>query len=100
MFFPAWFLVICYKFLVNVFIASPILSKKGKDVILGFEQIFKSMPHLPSEIFHDRGTEFLNKEVKEYLKKKGIHQFSSATGDTKAAVAERFIRTVKYLLVY
>ena len=100
MFFPAWFLVICYKFLVNVFIATPILSKKGKDVILGFEQIFKSMPHLPSEIFHDRGTEFLNKEVKEYLKKKGIHQFNSATGDTKAAVAERFIRTVKYLLIY
>jgi hypothetical protein len=33
--------------------------------------------------------------MKNYFKQKGIEKFASSTGDTKAAVAERFIRTVK-----
>lgn len=78
--------------------AAPVKSKSSKDMIKAFEEIFKQMPHLSSEIFTDRGYEFESGEMKKYFKGKGITKFVSSTGDTKAAVAERFIRTIKSLI--
>lgn len=64
----------------------------------GFEQLFEQMPYLPSEIYSDRGLEFESGKMKAYFKEKGIEKFASRTGDVKAAVAERFIKTMKHRL--
>ena len=43
----------------------------------------------------DRGTEYVNKSFQKWLKQQNIHFFHSHNYDTKAAIAERFIRTLK-----
>lgn len=54
------------------------------------------MPYLPSEIYSDQGKEFESNQMREYFKQRGIEKFASRTGDVKAAVAERFIKTMKH----
>lgn len=78
--------------------AVPIKSKSTKDMLQGFEELFKQMPHLPSEIYSDRGMEFESGEMKKYFKDKGIEKFAARSSDVKAAVAERFIRSLKLRL--
>jgi hypothetical protein len=73
----------------------PIKSKSTNDMKKGFEKLFKHMPNLPAEIFSDLGKEYESNEMRHYFALKGIKKQSSRTGDTKAAVAERFIRTIK-----
>jgi hypothetical protein len=78
--------------------AVPIKSKSTKDMFEGFEELFKQMPHLPSEIYSDRGLEFESGEMKRYFEEKGIEKFSARSSYVKAAVAERFIRSLKLRL--
>ena len=75
--------------------AVPVHSKESEEMKKGFEELFKQMPNLPSEIFSDNGREFESREMRKYFAKKGISKFSSNRGEQKAAVAERFIRTIK-----
>jgi len=91
------YMLIAVDVLSRMVFAVPVKSKSSVDMIPAFEEIFNQMPHLPSEIFSDKGYEFESKEMKKYFEDKGIAKFTSSTGDTKAAVAERFIRTVKFV---
>jgi len=75
--------------------AVPVHSKESEEMKKGFEELFKQMPNLPSEIFSDNGKEFESREMRKYFEEKGISKFSSNRGEQKAAVAERFIRTIK-----
>ena len=43
----------------------------------------------------DKGTEFLNSNVQGLFKELGIHHYTSENEDIKAAVVERFNRTLK-----
>jgi len=43
----------------------------------------------------DRKTEFVNKPFRNWLRNHNIELFHSHNYDTKAAIAERFIRTLK-----
>ena len=43
----------------------------------------------------DRGSEILNRSFKTWFKKQNIELFRSHNYDTKAAIVERFIRTLK-----
>ena len=91
-----------YKYLLTVIDvfskyawAIPIKDKGTKSTLEGFKQLFKiSKPRLPEKLQTDAGKEFLNKEVQQYFKSKGIHHFVS-NSDKKAAVVERFNRTLK-----
>ena len=77
--------------------AWPIAVKnKGEIAMLdGFKKLFAlSDPPLPKRLQTDAGKEFLNKIVQRYLKEKGVHHFVSHS-DKKAAVVERFNRTLK-----
>ena len=75
--------------------AIPIKNKGTKEMLEAFKRLFmKSSPRLPLKLQTDAGTEFLNKDVQNYLKSKGVSHFVSSS-DKKAAVVERFNRTLK-----
>ena len=75
--------------------AIPVKNKGGKEMLNAFKTLFeKSAPRIPEKLQTDAGTEFLNKEVQAFLKSKGVHHFVT-TSDKKAAVVERFNRTLK-----
>ena len=75
--------------------AIPIKNKSGKEMLTGFQQLFKEAhPRKPARLQTDAGKEFLNKEVQGFLKREGVHHCTS-NSDQKAAVVERFNRTLK-----
>ena len=73
----------------------PIKNKSGKEMADAFKKLF-SMSQLrkPERLQTDKGKEFLNKEVKGYLKQMEVELFQTYS-DKKAAVVERFNRTIK-----
>ena len=73
----------------------PIKDKSGKVMLEAFKKLFtESAPRKPERLHTDRGKEFLNRDVKNYLASKGVELFQTFS-DKKAAVVERFNRTVK-----
>ena len=73
----------------------PVKRKSAKCMRDAFEQLFKqSHPRTPKRLHTDHGNEFLNREVQTLLKQKHVHHFSSHS-DYKAAIVERFNRTLK-----
>ena len=75
--------------------AEPLKSKSGPDMVKALTQIRKKLyPHQPLRVQTDDGKEFFNKTVQAWFKKRGWHHFSTK-GDAKAAVVERFHRTLK-----
>ena len=75
--------------------AIPIKDKTSKTVVDAFKELFRqSAPRVPLRLHTDKGLEFLNKDVKHYLTQKGVTMFQS-NSDQKAAMVERFNRTLK-----
>lgn len=69
-------------------------SKSGEDMVEAFHKLFEASNRQPQRLQTDKGKEFLCKPVQQLLKQKGIHHFTS-NSDKKAAVVERFNRTLK-----
>jgi len=51
----------------------------------------------PQKIWVDRGSEFYNKEFKDWINSKNISMYSTY-GESKSVVVERFIRTLKTMI--
>ena len=73
--------------------AIPLKRKTGKQVLSGLKVIVQDI--LPRKIQCDRGLEFVNQTISQWLKSKGIEMYSTYNYDIKACVVERFIRTFK-----
>jgi transposase InsO family protein len=73
--------------------AVPLKDKRGSTLVEAFEQIFSDT--IPNLLQSDRGTEFLNSQVQELFKKYNIRHYWSFNDEIKAAVVERFNRTLK-----
>ena len=71
-----------------------IKDKKGASIVKGFQSILKKSGRKPSKIWVDHGSEFYNKDFKEFLKENDIEMYSPYN-EGKSVVAERFIRTLK-----
>ena len=71
----------------------PIKHKTGPEIRRAFETIVEE-GRSPQTLQTDKGKEFYNKPFQTWLKQQGIHHFSTH-GDAKAAVIERFNRTLK-----
>jgi hypothetical protein len=69
-------------------------SKSSEDMVEAFHKLFQTSKRLPNRLQTDKGKEFLCKPVQQLLKQKGVHHFTS-NSDKKAAVVERFNRTLK-----
>ncbi len=73
----------------------PVKTKSSGDMVDAFTILFnKSKPRTPQRLQTDAGKEFINKEVQSLLKNRNIHFFFSGS-EKKAAVVERFNRTLK-----
>lgn len=89
-----------YKYLLTVVDALskfawvvPLKNKTGSQVVEAFRSIFRR-ERKPIQLQTDQGKEFYNKPMEQFLKEQKVHLFSTE-GDDKAAIAERFNRTLK-----
>jgi len=73
--------------------AIPLKKKNTEDVLNAFKKHYKSII-LPKKLWTDQGGEFYNAKMKAWCDKNGITLYSTF-GDHKAAVVERFNRTIK-----
>jgi len=73
--------------------AVPVRRKSARDVAEAFEKILAD--EMCNMVQSDKGTEFLNSTFQSMLKRRGIKFYTSENEDLKAAVVERFNRTLK-----
>ena len=79
--------------------ARPIKHKNGQEVAEALQDIFtESQRHPKFYLQTDEGKEFFNKHVKELASKYGFSQFHTYDRDIKAAIVERFNRTLKEMI--
>jgi hypothetical protein len=75
--------------------AVPVKNKDGKSVRDAFKLVLASAePRTPERLQTDKGKEFFNREFADLMRNNGIQHFASES-DQKAAVVERFNRTLK-----
>lgn len=75
--------------------AAPTKSKASGHMKAAFNRLFKQMDRIPRRIFSDKGLEFRAADVQKHLEDYGVDRHVAQSPDVKAAVAERFIRTLK-----
>ena len=73
--------------------AKPLKSKTATEVLKAVKLVVKDIH--PKKIQTDRGLEFVNKTLSQWLKSQNIQLYSTFNYDIKACVVERFIRTLK-----
>lgn len=76
----------------------PIKSKTPGEIVRAFDILFFGTTRRPVKIQSDKGKEFDNKVVKKYLVENGIGFQTTRDPTTKAAMCERFIRTIKGII--
>ena len=72
----------------------PVKNKQGSTMIQAWDNILKQGRH-PLQLQTDKGTEFLNKDFQQHLKKLDIHFFTTENPEIKAGIVERFQRSLK-----
>lgn len=73
----------------------PLKNKTAKEVNEAFQSIFETEGRKPRNIQCDKGREFVSLVSKTFFKKHKINFYTTRNPDTKAAVVERFIKTIK-----
>jgi Integrase core domain len=81
----------CFSRKVSV---TPLKDKTGTQVLAGLKKAFSDLNE-PERLQTDKGTEFKNRTVQDFLKEHSVRHFTSENDDIKCAMAERFIRTLK-----
>ena len=76
----------------------PLKTKTPASVVPAFTSIVKQAETTPEALHTDKGTEFYNASMTQWLKKQSIRHFSTH-GDHKATIVERFNRTLKQTLI-
>lgn len=76
----------------------PIKQKSADEIINVFDRIFKISSRKPLYLVSDKGKEFTNEKFQNFLKRHSIKFFTAKNDDTKACIAERFIRSIKELI--
>ena len=74
--------------------ARSLIDKKGPTVLRAFLNVLEESSRSPTNVQTDMGSEFTNRAFKAELKKRDIH-FYVTYSENKAAVVERFNRTLK-----
>lgn len=89
------FLLICIDVLSKYVWVCPLQNKTNVSIVKAFESLFEKTDRRPLTIQSDNGKEFVGKIVKDYLKKNDINFRVTRNPDVKAAIVERFNRTLK-----
>ena len=61
-----------------------------------FQKLLNESNRKPNKIWVGKGSEFNNRSMKSWFEKNGIKIYSTHN-EVKSVVAERFIRTIKYI---
>ena len=75
--------------------ARPLKHKTGVEVAEAFKDIFRKSGRKCKKLFCDRGTEFYNTNLRRVLQANGNIELYSTSNEPKAAISERFIRTLR-----
>lgn len=76
----------------------PIKRKTPSEIIRAFDKIFESTSRRAVKLQSDKGREFKNNLVNQYFHQRNIEFITTRDPATKAAMCERFIRTIKGLI--
>jgi transposase InsO family protein len=87
------YILTCIDVFSRYAFAVPVNDKRGLTVSAAFGKIFAD--RAPNMLQTDRGLEFLNAQVQEVFRKNNVHHYYSLNDDIKAALVERFNRTLK-----
>ena len=89
------YVLTCVDVLSRYAWAVPVRSKTAAHVLAALKQLFaNAAPRKPKRLQTDKGTEFHNARVRKFLHDQGVELFST-NSDHKAALVERFNRTLK-----
>ena len=72
----------------------PLKEKKTESVSLAFDHIFKKSKRKPEKLWTDKGSEFISKHFKDFLKRNNIMLYHTQN-EEKSSVVERWNRTMK-----
>ena len=72
----------------------PLKDKKTESVSLAFDGIIKKSKRKPDKLWTDKGSEFISKHFKEFLKKNNIKLYHTENKE-KSSIVERWNRTMK-----
>ena len=72
----------------------PLKDKKTESVTLAFVTIFKKSKRKPEKLWTDKGSEFISKHFKNFLKRHNITLYHTQN-EEKSSVVERWNRTIK-----
>lgn len=76
--------------------AFPLKNKTSTNVIKALTLAFKKSPRGPPRTLQtDKGSEFTNRNVQAFLRKRGVKHFVSENDEIKCAIVERWNRTMK-----
>ena len=88
------FILTCIDVFSKVATAIPIKNKTDVCVLKAIKKVFEELG-IPKTVQSDLGLEFTNKKVQSYFKSINVKHFSTQNETIKAAVVERFNRTLK-----
>ena len=72
----------------------PLKDKKTESVSLAFDTIFKKNKRKPDKLWTDKGSEFISKHFKDFLKKNHIALYHTEN-EEKSSIVERWNKTMK-----
>lgn len=76
----------------------PLKNKTGPSILEAIKLVVDESDRSPEKIWVDQGGEFYNKGFQDWANKNGITIYSTY-GDSKSAVVERFIRTLREMIM-
>ena len=90
------FLLTCVDILSRYAWVVPVRRKSAANMVMAMRQLLKqASPRKPTRLQTDKGKEFYNAPVRKFLSEQGVELFST-NSDHKAAIVERFNRTLKH----
>ena len=72
----------------------PLRDKRSETVSKAFDEMFETSKRKPKILWSDKGSEFISKHFKEFLKKKDIKLYHTEN-EEKSNVVERWNKTIK-----
>lgn len=89
------YILTCIDIFTRYAWARPLLNKQQDSVIAGFKSIFQEDGRVPFYLQTDQGKEFENRAVRTFLIQSGVYRQFSVKSAYKAALVERFHRTLR-----
>ena len=87
------YIITCIYVFSKVAAAFPIKNKTSTQVLAGMKKVFRQLG-TPIKIQSDLGKESWSRKMQDYYKKNSVKHFSTQNETIKAAVVERFKRTL------